>query len=260
MSAIPFEVLDEESRPPIPPTAPVGPGLTPAPAATAAPPKIDTLPPPSDVPAKQRLTLPWKGGRSSPRMSMGMVIGVSAVTATVVVLGLYFFLRTTATNGPIVNGSAAASAPSAPTAAAPATSTTPRTSGTARPRPTASTAPTPAAPPQTSAPAPTSAPVTTSAPAPTSAPGSEPSAADLPLGYGYLVVDNGAPADVYISGRPVGPTSQPLKVMCGRWFARLATPGGGKSPEWVSPGMTVTVPCQGLTRVDFRVAKPTKKH
>ena len=257
MSAIPFEVLDEDSRPPIPPTAPVSSGLTPAPAATAAPPKIDTLPPPPSEPAKQRLTLPWKGARPSPRMSMGVVIGVSAVTATVVVLGLYFLLRTAGPNGPAADGSAAASAPAASTAAV-ATSTTPRvvtTSGTARPRPAAPPAPTPAPTPA----APTSAPAATSAPAPTSAPGSEPSAADLPLGFGYLVVDNGAPADVYISGRLVGPANQSLKVMCGRWFARLATPGGGKSPEWVSTGMTVTVPCQGLTRVDFRAAKPPKK-
>jgi hypothetical protein len=87
-----------------------------------------------------------------------------------------------------------------------------------------------------------------------SAPSTEliPRAADLPAGLGYLIVGFPTEAQVYISGKELGPANQPLKVACGRWFVRLSTPVGGRNPEWVSVGQTVSVNCQGLTTVEFK--------
>jgi hypothetical protein len=79
-----------------------------------------------------------------------------------------------------------------------------------------------------------------------------PRAADLPTGFGYLIVGFPTAAQVYISGKELGPANQQLKVACGRWFVRLSTPSGGKNPEWVSIGQTVSVNCQGLTTVEFK--------
>ena len=65
-----------------------------------------------------------------------------------------------------------------------------------------------------------------------------------------------AVATVYMSGKLAGPVNKALKVRCGRWFIRLAAPQEGHFPEWVSPGETVVVPCQGSTRIDMGPASP----
>jgi hypothetical protein len=144
---------------------------------------------------------------------------VSAVTATVVVtVALVFFVRRDKTAGSSTAPSASALAPS-------------------------STAPV--------------AVTTASVPAPPLASAVEPSAADLPYGYGYLTVVTPANANIYLSGKLAGPVNKPLKVRCGQWFIRLATPQeGGRYPDWVSKGETALVPCQASTRIDMSTRKP----
>jgi serine/threonine protein kinase len=75
---------------------------------------------------------------------------------------------------------------------------------------------------------------------------------DLPPGFGYLTVDFPTPGNVYISGRKLGPTGQRLQVQCGRWFVRVANQSDARTPEWVSSGETVLVPCQDATRVEMK--------
>jgi serine/threonine-protein kinase len=153
-------------------------------------------------------------------LSPAGTIGVSAITATLVVAAaFYVFLRRD-------------HAPPEPVAIV--------ASATTR----ATAAPTPAAP--TSAPTPTPS----AEPAPSANP------ADLPYGFGYLLVTSPASANVYLSGKIAGPVNQPLKVRCGRWFVRLAAPPETRYPEWVSSGETVVVACQQQTRVDLGGPKP----
>jgi serine/threonine-protein kinase len=72
----------------------------------------------------------------------------------------------------------------------------------------------------------------------------------LPVGFGYLTVTFPATANVHLNGKALGAANQPLQARCGRWYLRLAQPGDARFPAWVSPGMTVTVACQGSTTVD----------
>jgi hypothetical protein len=147
---------------------------------------------------------------------MGAII-VSALTATVVVVvALIFFVG--------------------------------RDKGTAGAPSASASAPIPVAAPPSAAPAPTAK--------PTAAATGEPNAADLPYGYGYLNVSSPANASVYVSGKLAGPVNKPLKVRCGRWFIRLASPQDGRYPEWVSQGETVVVPCQETTRLDMSPKRP----
>jgi serine/threonine-protein kinase len=94
------------------------------------------------------------------------------------------------------------------------------------------------------------APIASAAPGP-SASAAPPSTASLPAGFGYLTVASPALADVYISGKRLGPANEALEVRCGRWFVRLAVPREGRYPEWVSRGETVDVGCQAATRIEI---------
>jgi hypothetical protein len=116
------------------------------------------------------------------------------------------------------------------------------------PAPVAASASAPVVPPPAPVAAPTAAP-TASAAAPV-----DPS--DLPYGFGYLTVASPAVATVYVSGKLAGPVNEALKVRCGRFFVRLATPGSTRYPEWVSAGETVFVTCQGSTRIELGPATP----
>lgn len=81
-------------------------------------------------------------------------------------------------------------------------------------------------------------------------------AADLPYGYGYLTVSSSKNATVYLSGKAAGPVNRPLRVRCGRWYARLAAIGEGRFPTWVSAGETVAIACQGSTQ--FAIREPAR--
>jgi hypothetical protein len=150
---------------------------------------------------------------------MGAML-VSALTATVVVsVALYAFVRRDKTGAPEATPSASVMVMAAPLPV-------PTAAATVAPRATASA----------------------------DAPGS---ASDLPYGYGLLTVVSPANATVFVSGRIAGPVNKPLKVRCGRWFIRLASPTeGGRYPEWVSTGETAIVPCQEATRLDMSPRRP----
>jgi serine/threonine-protein kinase len=115
---------------------------------------------------------------------------------------------------------------------------------------------TPAAVEPTVAPAPTAppvppAPTATAAPTSTVAASGSADPTTLPLGYGYLTIVSPAEANVYLSGKLLGPVNRAIRVRCGRWFIRLAAPQEGRYPEWVTTGETVLVPCQESVRLDM---------
>jgi serine/threonine protein kinase len=111
-------------------------------------------------------------------------------------------------------------------------------------------APTASAAPVVVRPAPTVTASATAAPAPAATASADPST--LPLGYAYLTVVSPANAMVYLSGKRAGEVNQALRVRCGRWFVRLATPQVGRYPEWVTEGETVVIPCQESIRIEMR--------
>lgn len=199
---------------PQPPAQPQ-PAGRPAPAMPAM-----TMPPPKslkELRKEARDTLPFitRGRRS---LTLTGTIAVSAGTATAVALVLiYVFSRGDSTKGASPGASARASA-------------------------SASAALKPPPPPSTPPPA-------TTPPPPASALAPNPN--DLPYGYGYLIVTAKRDANVYVSGKFAGPVNQALKVKCGRFFVRLASPREGRYPEWVSGGETVLVGCQEVTRIDI---------
>ena len=180
---------------------------------------LEPLPPsPPSGPATVR-----PPGARRPLTTMGTVI-VSAITATLVVVFAFYML------------SHRDSGPTEPTE--------PRASGSVSARPTAiAAAPVPLPPPLPAATATSSA---------DAAPAANP--AELPYGYGYLVVASPASANVYLSGKLAGPVNQPLKVRCGRWFVRLAATPETRYPEWVSGGETVVIACQRSTRLTLGAA------
>jgi hypothetical protein len=157
---------------------------------------------------------------------LSTTVAVSAVTAACVAVSLYLLVFRGTSGG--------TTTPQAATASATVAATTP-------PPPTA-TAVVPAS-------------TTTAAPSADAAPAASVNPADLPYGFGYLYVASPATANVYLSGKIAGPVNTPLKVRCGRFFVRLAAPPESRYPEWVSPGTTVVVACQELTRLDLG-AKP----
>jgi serine/threonine-protein kinase len=168
---------------------------------------------PEGVPPPPRARAPSPSLLAASRRTLGTggTIGVSALTATVVVVAA-FVLR---------------DRPPAP-----------------RPVASVELAPLVALPP---APAPSAVVVAPTA----SASAAPPSTASLPAGFGYLTVTSPALADVYISGKRLGPANEALEVRCGRWFVRLAVRREGRYPEWVSRGETVDVGCQAATRIEI---------
>ncbi|MFO0554907.1 MAG: hypothetical protein U0271_41405 [Polyangiaceae bacterium] len=76
---------------------------------------------------------------------------------------------------------------------------------------------------------------------------------DNPHAQGLLWVDAHEPAEVYVNGGLVGPTSSYLKVTCGMKNVRLARvgvpPAGHSFPAWLTPGESVVIPCGGVNRV-----------
>ena len=154
----------------------------------------------------------------SPSRSMAGTVVVSAATATLVaVVWIVIAYR----------------APTSTSGGETALSTGAATAATAPPPPTT---PPPATTPAEVEPKPSATP-------------EEPDAAALPAGVGFLTVTFSLDASVYISGRYLGAANRPLQVRCGQWFVRLAKPGNGKYPDWLTTGKTVNVACQGATKV-----------
>jgi serine/threonine-protein kinase len=166
----------------------------------------DGVPPP-----RQRPPSPSLLAASRRTLGTGGTIGVSALTATVVVVAAF-----------VLRDRPPAPRPAASVELAPVVAIAP--------------------PPVPSAASP--APIASASAAP-------PSTAGLPAGFGYLTVTSPALADVYISGKRLGPANEALEVRCGRWFVRLAAPREGRYPMWVSRGETVDVGCQAATRIEI---------
>jgi eukaryotic-like serine/threonine-protein kinase len=261
-----------EPPPPPPSTAPVAARntdrLPPPPSSSGpAPPVVDPAPPPLE-PLESRSdnghVLPLDlGGPDDAAQETGGVrprarrppprpltapesIGVAALTAALVVgLGIVILERDSllgdeqaAEDGP----ASAANAVPGPAATEP---TAPETHA-------ASVAPpaVPSTPAQSAAPAPAE---------PPAEPLAEPPPLDgtsLPGGHGYLTVTSRVEADVYLHGKRVGVSNEPLVVLCGRWFLRLATPNPGRFPSWIGPGETVYVGCQTDTTMEMDPGPP----
>jgi eukaryotic-like serine/threonine-protein kinase len=168
---------------------------------------------PEGVPPPPRPRAPSPSLLAETRRTLGTggTIGVSALTATVVVVAA-FVLR---------------DRPPPPTIPSSVETTAP-----------------------TVIPAPPASAIATAAPSAVAS-AAPPSTANLPAGFGLLTVASPAVAHVYISGKRLGPANEPLEVRCGRWFVRLAAPREGRYPEWVSRGETVDVGCQVATRIEI---------
>lgn len=69
---------------------------------------------------------------------------------------------------------------------------------------------------------------------------------ELNWNQGYLLVESPATLDVYATGVKIGETNQQNLSRCGLRYVRL---GKGDPPSWQSPGQTVDVKCQAVTRV-----------
>jgi serine/threonine-protein kinase len=78
--------------------------------------------------------------------------------------------------------------------------------------------------------------------------------AQLPPDTGLLTVTSPVEATVYMNGSAVGPTNQPLKVLCGRWFVRIGTPPESGTPTWMANGASVAIGCQRATKIDAHPA------
>lgn len=86
------------------------------------------------------------------------------------------------------------------------------------------------------------------APAPTQLP----SGADLPGGFGYIIVKSRVVARVFVNGTNVGPTNEPSKAICGLRHVRLGTIDPmARYPSWVDPGHSVLIACQSVTTVEI---------
>jgi len=119
-----------------------------------------------------------------------------------------------------------------------------------------------APPPQThpqasAAPAPTTTAPSAASPAPVAASAQappEPTAdlAALTPTEGYLYVKIPLEAKVYINGRSIGPTNQPVKTGCGMRFVRVGQDGG----HWLSDGHSVKIQCGKLTKAEFSPSPP----
>lgn len=114
-----------------------------------------------------------------------------------------------------------------------------------------------AAPTAASATNPTPAPTHSAPPASASAkpaPPPEPTAdlSALAPTEGYLFVKIPLQAKVYINGRAVGPTNQPVKTGCGIHFVRVGEHGG----HWLSAGRAVKIECRKLTKAEFSPSPP----
>lgn len=183
------------------------------------PPTFGAPPPPVAAP-----TPPPQAPPARSAMSPVITVLLSSLTAAFVVAVAFYFIARKSGGDPPPARAASASA-------------------------TASAAP---APPAASASAAaTAAPVIPASATPSAAPAAGPDPADLPYGYGYLQVSSPANANVYLSGKLAGPVNQPLKVRCGRFFIRLAAPGEGRFPEWVSAGETFVIACQQMNRMEM---------
>jgi eukaryotic-like serine/threonine-protein kinase len=71
---------------------------------------------------------------------------------------------------------------------------------------------------------------------------------------GFLTVKGPSMADVYLNGMHRGPTNRPLRVVCGRFYLRLAPPDPGRFPAWIGPGETVSIPCRASTVFTSKLA------
>ena len=111
------------------------------------------------------------------------------------------------------------------------------------------------APPPPPPPAATPAPVPEAA-APEAAPpeaaappvANETDGSELNWNQGYLIVESPKKLDVYATGHKLGPTNERHLSTCGLKFVRL---GDGEPPAWKTPGQTVDVKCQAVTRISI---------
>ncbi len=69
---------------------------------------------------------------------------------------------------------------------------------------------------------------------------------------GYLFVKFPVKANVYINGRSIGPTNQPVKTGCGMRFVRV----GQEFGHWLSDGHPVKIECSKLTKTAFEASAP----
>jgi len=167
--------------------------------------------------------------------TLGITVVVSAVTATLVA-GVWLFIGFRDGSPPTRGQAADASSAATSVIAAPPRSATPVES-------TASASPPPPAPTPTQAPPPAPEASSTAKTIPLET---------LPAGYGVLNVSFPAAANVYLMGKLIGPVNQDLKVLCGRFFLRLAeTELVGRYPNWVTKGESVYIPCQ--ERADLKM-------
>jgi hypothetical protein len=213
-------VLDSRPSSPPPDSAPRG--LPPAAYASAAPPKTST---PSGV------TKRVKGPLVLALVLIGTLLG--AVCA----LALWWVNRQRAPVAQPVPAPSPATAE--PIAAAPPVAPAPPVVA-----PTIASAAAAA-----SAPAPASA-----APAPAAAvPDDGADGSELLHNQGYLIVTSSVDADVYATGFKIGRTNQKNKSRCYLRYVRL---GQGDPPKWISPGITASVKCQGVTTVALEPGDP----
>ncbi len=99
-------------------------------------------------------------------------------------------------------------------------------------------------------PAPKPTPSASAAPKPPPEPTADLSA--LTPTEGYLYVKTTLDAKVYINGRVIGPTNQPVKTGCGMRFVRVGKPVG----HWLTEGRSVKIECGKLTKAEFTPSPP----
>jgi serine/threonine-protein kinase len=168
--------------------------------------------------AARRSAAPRSSSRARPSSSTVATVAISAATATIVAAAWMAIVR---------RGSAPASLPAPP----------PGASALAPPAPVPTIA-APAAPPPRS-------------PEPPAAL-EPPDISALPPGYGFLTVASPGSASVYLNGKAMGVVNRPFQTRSGLWYVRLALPGEGPYADWVGPGATVQVSCQGSTTIEMR--------
>jgi serine/threonine-protein kinase len=74
---------------------------------------------------------------------------------------------------------------------------------------------------------------------------------DIPAGRGVLIVTSPDTARVYVTGKFVGHTNEPIAVGCGRFFVRIGVMAAptDRVPTWIAPGESIAIPCHVVTSV-----------
>jgi serine/threonine-protein kinase len=74
---------------------------------------------------------------------------------------------------------------------------------------------------------------------------------DIPAGRGVLIVNSPDVARVYVTGKYLGNTNEPITTGCGRFFVRIGVMAfpADRVPTWIAPGESIAIPCQQVTTV-----------